>query len=392
MPKFILIYPMKELFTFFLLIQLSVAFCQTTLSGKIKLSEKFDSKFYILKLNQIDPHAPIVYDSILIDSGGYFSYTFNNSNPQDLLYKIFIPLRKGNRFHTFDTVEKNFIFLTIEGNEKIELTADADSLYYSTKIIHPGINKNLLAYRDIRTPIYNLEKVYSDSIKLHPEREMEYKRRVMPIWMAHIEKAKLKYTQMLDTAQNTSMILMGILNLFESNFGKLDSASTYKYLSRTKNHDLLAVRNIKTLTSRRKSNRVGVVLPDITFQSTSGKKKQLHDIKSDFIVIDFWASWCSPCRYANKNELPGIYSRYKSKIYLIGLSIDEDESKWKKAVEKDNTPWEQYIDKQYVLKKLLDTYGVPVYVVLDKTFKVVYETMSTYQLEMYLDRTLKKSL
>lgn len=380
---------MKRILLILLVSQSFSLSAQTVISGQIKLSEKFDSKLFILKVNQIDPAPPVIYDSILLDESGRFIYKFKNRNPQDLLYKIFIPQRKGNRFHTYDTVEKNYFFITTEGNENLSISADADSLYYSVRIRQNGLNKSLLAYRDARMPVYNLERVYTDSIKLHPEKEMDYKRKVMPQWMANVDRARTIYSGLLDSAKNTSMILLGILNLFETNFGKLDSASTYRYLSRVKNHDLLVVRNLKALASKKLANRVGLILPDVNLVSASGKNLKLHDLRAEYLVLDFWASWCGPCRFSNKNELPQLYSKFNGKVRIAGISIDEDSNKWKKAVAQDKTPWEQYIDNQYILKKLLDAYGVPVYLIVDKNFKVLYETMSVYQLETELEKYVK---
>jgi thiol-disulfide isomerase/thioredoxin len=379
---------MKKLLTSLLLLQVSFGICQTTLSGKIKLSEKFDSKFYILKLNQFDANAPIVYDSIAINSTGEFNYVFANNNPQDLLYKILLPPKSGNRFHIYDNMSKNFFFITTENQEKINLVADADSLYYSYKIGGKGINNTLATYRNIRTPVYNIEKVYTDSINSKPELESLYKQKMFPVWMSNVDKARDRYANILDTAKNTSIILIGILNLYESNFGKLDSASTSKYLSRIKNKDLLAVKNLRILAGSKQSNRLGMILPDVALRSSKGMKR-LHEIKSNILVIDFWASWCAPCRYANKNELPDLYSKYKDKVKMIGISVDNDEKKWKNAVIKDNTEWSQYIDRNYLLKNLIGAQAVPVYIVLDKDYKIIYETMSAYQLRAYLDNAFK---
>lgn len=382
---------MRILLLLLIISQAIVGMSQTKLSGKIKSSERFASKLYILKFNQISFQPPIVYDSILLDESGNFSYIFKNSNPQDLLYKIFIPLKSKGVSHTLADVSKNFFFFSTEGKGSTTITADADSLYYSVKIKESGINKRLLSYRDMQKPFYNLERRFTDSIRLEPEKEIEIKQKVMPIWMGLMEKSKSQVVKTLDTATSKSMILLGLSNLYEHNFGQLDSLTTVKYLNKVKDEDLLIVRNIKVLITKRILKRVGMVLPDITLSTTKKAKQQLHALKSDFILIDFWASWCSPCRYANKNELPHLYNKYQDKVKFIGITIDEDLKKWENAVNKDDTPWDQYVDLSYSLRKMLSTYSVPLYVILDKDHKVIFEAFSPYQIEPFLESKLEPS-
>lgn len=376
------------LITSLLITLLPTAWAQTTLQGKLKLSDRFARKLYVLKFDHIDPQPPVVYDSIAIGTDGRFSYKFPAASPQDLLFKIFLPIKEGNRFHTFGTVNKNYFYVTTEGSEKIDVSADADSLFYSLKISHGSINQQLQAFTKPQKKFFELEKILTDSIKRNPARESDFKQQVMPTWMAEVERLKPKYLSILDTATRPSVVLFGLSQLYEANFGSLDSITAAKYLLKVKSQDYLLAKTIKSLTSQRVSNRVGTILPNVTLSTVSGRKHNLYDSGAEYVLIDFWASWCSPCRYANKNELPALFARYKGKVDLIGISVDEDITKWKKAVEKDNTAWQQYIDKSYTLKKLLEAYAVPVYVLLDKNHKILFEAMSVYQMEEYLKKNL----
>src|SRR5688572_24639281 len=110
-------------FVILLIACLQTAYSQTSISGVITPSKNFATMFYVFKINNIDLHAPILYDSIAIKSDGTFSYKFKNTSPQDLIYRILIPVREGSRFHTYGTVNKNFFYITTEGNEEIKVTA-----------------------------------------------------------------------------------------------------------------------------------------------------------------------------------------------------------------------------------------------------------------------------
>jgi peroxiredoxin len=91
---------------------------------------------------------------------------------------------------------------------------------------------------------------------------------------------------------------------------------------------------------------VGDSIPSITLKSSSNKDINITSFKGKHILIDFWASWCAPCRLGNK-KLVKLYNEVSSdKIEIIGISIDTDVNKWLKAVEKDKIKFTQLIDSK----------------------------------------------
>jgi peroxiredoxin len=87
--------------------------------------------------------------------------------------------------------------------------------------------------------------------------------------------------------------------------------------------------------------KVGQFAPDIALPGITGKIEKLSDLRGKLVLIDFWASWCAPCRLANP-ELVRLYNTFKSQGFEIyGVSIDEDKMAWKKAVAKDKITWMQ---------------------------------------------------
>ncbi|CAM3863825.1 Thioredoxin family protein [Flavobacterium branchiophilum] len=90
--------------------------------------------------------------------------------------------------------------------------------------------------------------------------------------------------------------------------------------------------------------KVGDTLPTFTLLDSNNKKVQSNTFKQKFILIDFWASWCAPCRLGNK-KLVKLYNDFgNDKIEIIGISLDTDKSKWIKAIEKDKIKFTQLID------------------------------------------------
>ena len=88
-----------------------------------------------------------------------------------------------------------------------------------------------------------------------------------------------------------------------------------------------------------KATAPGQIAPDFTLTSVDGSKVSLSDLRGKYVIIDVWASWCKPCR-ASIPHLKELYAKYKKDgLEIIGVSDDNDEAKWKKAIEEDQSPW-----------------------------------------------------
>jgi peroxiredoxin len=89
----------------------------------------------------------------------------------------------------------------------------------------------------------------------------------------------------------------------------------------------------------------GYKAPDLALPTANGDTIRLSSLKGKVVLLDFWASWCGPCRVSNKG-LVKLYPKYKDKGFeIFGVSLDEDNKDWLKAVEKDKIKWLQVIDK-----------------------------------------------
>lgn len=90
--------------------------------------------------------------------------------------------------------------------------------------------------------------------------------------------------------------------------------------------------------------KYGQQAAEISLPSVNGDTIHLSALKGKVVLLDFWASWCGPCRVANR-ELVKVYSKFKSKgLEILSVSIDEDKAKWKTAIKKDKITWLQVID------------------------------------------------
>jgi peroxiredoxin len=83
---------------------------------------------------------------------------------------------------------------------------------------------------------------------------------------------------------------------------------------------------------------------DFTLPDAKGDSIRLSSLKGKVLLLDFWASWCAPCRFSNKN-LTKLYGKYKDQGFeILGVSLDDNGNAWKKAVNKDKISWLQIRD------------------------------------------------
>lgn len=107
-----------------------------------------------------------------------------------------------------------------------------------------------------------------------------------------------------------------------------------------------------------KRSAIGETVLDFTQNDTEGNPIHFADFKGKYVLIDFWASWCGPCRAENPNVLKE-YNKYKDKNFtVLGISLDDNAERWEKAIEEDGMPWTQVSDLQGFKNKVSSYYGI----------------------------------
>lgn len=104
---------------------------------------------------------------------------------------------------------------------------------------------------------------------------------------------------------------------------------------------ILLLANTSTLSAQLK---IGDKMPNIVLRNQNNEEVNVNQFKGKFTLIDFWASWCAPCRLGNKKLVKLHNEVSPDKMEIIGISIDIDANKWLKAIEKDKIKFTQLID------------------------------------------------
>lgn len=173
-----------------------------------------------------------------------------------------------------------------------------------------------------------------------------------------------------DQVARPSMVLMrGDTSYFRSLLDTFNSIFPRFYTKSFKGQEL--TNKLDGLIKAKETKQVA--LP-FSMKDVEGNIVNLSDFKGEYILLDFWASWCPPCR-ANNPILKKINTKYaNSNFKLISISTDEDSDKWKDAIKKDSMNWLNISDLKGVNSRVAAEYGItgyPTYILIDPSGKII---------------------
>lgn len=137
----------------------------------------------------------------------------------------------------------------------------------------------------------------------------------------------------------------------------------------------------------------GDYAPEIALPSVNGDTLRLSSLKGKVVLLDFWASWCGPCRNSNK-KVAKLYSKFKNKGFeIFAVSIDANRNNWIKAIRQDKINWLQVNDPGDWNARIVaqwNIYGIPTSYLIDKEGKFVAMDLREEDLEKTLKEMLEK--
>jgi len=138
-------------------------------------------------------------------------------------------------------------------------------------------------------------------------------------------------------------------------------------------------------------SQVGVNFQDFKQTTPEGELLSILSVEGSYVLVDFWASWCNPCRQANP-ALVAAYNAYHHKGFnIVGISLDQDAEKWKAGIEADGLPWPQVSDLKFWNNEIAVYYGIrsiPQNILLDDNGVIVGKNLSPEVLENFLMNNL----
>ncbi|MDX2196337.1 MAG: TlpA disulfide reductase family protein [Cytophagales bacterium] len=199
-----------------------------------------------------------------------------------------------------------------------------------------------------------------------------------------------KIKNIINNANSTLVKAYGarFINM-DIDFVYLDSLSDTFTASPDSN--IYIVKNISNKILSVKKIQKGSLAPDFTLATYDGRQISLSDYRGKYLLLDFWASWCPPCRAQNP-DLVILYNKYKSKNFdILSVSLDNDRDKWKNAVQHDGLSWTQVSDLNEWDSKVAQLYGVeaiPHTILIDTHGKILAKGIQPQELESMLQKLL----
>jgi peroxiredoxin len=268
-------------------------------------------------------------------------------------------------------------------NSDIKISGNADSL---SKLVIEGSKENDIFQRSnlvsLDSEFQELERnifiAYEtdneDSIKAFEKKKDETITKQNKLFLDFISKYPKAYI---------SVQLLGY-------FGELDNLDlATEVLTRFKsgkvsNPEQLAF--FENQINARKKSAVGEMAPDFTLADSSGKSVKLNSYHGQYILLDFWASWCQPCRLENPN-LGNLYSDFKTKNFnIISVAVYDEDVAWRNAIRQDNMGWVNVLDTNNSVKTKYGIMAIPASFLIDPSGKIIRKGLKGKKLKKYVEQ------
>lgn len=362
------------------LLVLGVLFSIQACSDKNKEAGVIHGKFtnangITVYLQRIVENGEENLDSTKTDGDGNFTLK-NNANALD--------------YYMVRTGPANVIYLVLKGGETIELSGDAKNIEHSYTVKGSEDSELLKELRQFEKNLGDsLNQVYATFREENPARKDSagavlqrcYSETMASFSKKFIDKhltsiVSLSATKFLN--QQTSIELMVKL---ENSLSKQFPENKY-------------VQDYKALMSDLQKLPPGSEAPEIKLASPAGEPLALSSYRGKVVLIDFWASWCGPCRRENPNIVK-IYEKYKNSGFeIFGVSLDENVEAWKAAIQKDGITWPQVSELKRWESKVVKDFGIeaiPYSVLIDQNGKIVAKGLRSDELDLKLMELLRKN-
>ena len=274
----------------------------------------------------------------------------------------------------------------ILGNENITITGK-DSIKTAT-IKGSTLTDESNKVDALLGPIYGKLKALDKEFADQPEAKKQDKTYIMELE----KRAKVIEKEIFDTKinyvkQNPSkyMALMALNSTLSPGFDAIEMEKIFANINPELRNTYFGKQVAERIASFKKTQE-GVEAQDFTQPDVDGKLVKLSDYKGKYVLIDFWASWCAPCRRENPN-LVKVYEQYKSKGFeILGVSMDKaaDKAKWLKAIADDKLTWKQVGDLkgwENSAAAQYDVKAIPMNFLIDPKGKIIAKDLRGAALE-----------
>jgi peroxiredoxin len=287
-------------------------------------------------------------------------------------------------FYIINFYEQQEKMLVLNPGDNIEITADGSEAEGFFEVKNSPDTELLNEY-------LVLDQQLSMQMGLQRQKYMdaEDKAKAEQVYNDFVQEAIAKIKAFIDKTDNSIVAVFPASQLNMDNDLEYIKALADKLYDKYPNEGMVS--NLKNKVDAVKNTAVGQMAPDIALNNLEGQEVSLSSLRGKYVLIDFWASWCGPCRQENPNVVR-MYNKYKDKGFEIyGVSLDRDEAAWQRAIEKDGLSWVHVSDLNFWNSEVVPLYnieGIPMTVLIDKEGKIIAKNLRGPSLEAKLAEIL----
>ena len=337
----------------------------------------------------------------LSDTNGVYIY-LDELKSKSIQVKDSIKIGENGRFLIIGKIEEvgfyrlrisddDFVNLVINPGDQLEITADATNLYNTYQIKGSKDAHLLYEFNDyIRK--FNIQ---TDSLRIvagtvYGKPNADSLNNLINSVYNQLLSERQSYARDFVQKNATSIASLAAIQSLEpekdlKSYLKLKKELTVIYPNSE------YVKNFNVQVERMSKLSIGSEAPQIVLNDPNGVTIPLASLRGKIVLIDFWASWCKPCRIENPNVVR-LYNRYKDKGFEIyGVSLDKNKSNWVSAIQQDGLEWLQVSDLQFwnsSVVKLYDIKSIPQTYLIDEYGIIIAKGLRGQALEAKLAETL----
>lgn len=306
-------------------------------------------------------------DTLMVSSDSTFRYSLKNTTPG---------------FYRINFYDRQYVNLILD-DENVKVTADGDrpdgfaEVKGSTDTDYLNAINGIM--QEMQQKINAMNNDYLQARADGKEEKMrEIEKRYEQAEKENTEKIKQKINEM-----GNSIAVFYAVNY-------LDAEKEFAYLSELAEKfkkelpNTVYTEQFVAQIDNLRQLAIGMPAPDIALPNPAGDTIRLSSLQGNYVMIDFWASWCKPCRVENPNVVR-LYNQYKDKGFEIyGVSLDRTQEAWTKAIKEDNLTWKHVSDLQYFDSEAAALYNInaiPATVLVDPKGKIIAKNLRGEALE-----------
>ncbi len=347
---------------------------EVTVSGKVGFPQQGEIMIQEIKNGALGWQDTVKLKSnytyskkIKLNQPGYYKITFYNRQFVDFI------LYKSNIEINVDGNDPNG-FAEIKGSPEIDI-----------------IRKTQVILRDVESSpeMQKLSQQFSEAAQVKNEARMT---ELQAAYMKEVTKGHEKVAELLKNEPPS----LGVINLLQSKAIDADlHFETYlavanKVKKEWPNYD--HSKAFVSMVEKMKTIAIGQPAPEISLPDTTGQVVKLSSMKGKYVLVDFWAKWCGPCRQENPNVVR-VYHKFKDKGFTVfGVSLDRKKEDWIRAIAEDKLTWTHVSDLKYWQSEAAKTYnitGIPFSLLLDPNGVIIAKNLRGAALEKKLAEVIK---